>query len=124
MHFELDSSYSSKDTTTTATTQPIIRGNHGIPSTTDLPGATPFLMLKIDDRYPDEWNGIDPVEYTKQMTFFLMLKIDDRYPDEWNGNGPTEYAEILMTFFTLIKIDDRFPDEWNGYCPFTHAEKQ
>ena len=96
MHFELDSSYSSKNTTTTTTTQTIIGGNHGILSTTDLTGAT----------------------------FFLMLKIDDRYPDEWNGNGPTEYAEILMTFFMLIKIDDRFPDEWNGHCPFTHAEKQ
>ena len=84
VHFELDTSYSSKNRTT-MTTQPIVRVNHGIPFTTDLTGATPFMMLKIDDRYPNEWNGHGPVQYDKILVlFFFMIKIDDRYPDEWN----------------------------------------
>ena len=79
---------------TMTTTQTILRGNHGISSTTDPTGAT----------------------------FFQMTKIDDQYPDEWNGNGPVEYAKTMT--FTLPKIADRYPDEWNGHCPFESAEKQ
>ena len=84
--FDLDTSY-----TTTTTTQQMIRGNHGIPAPTKPTSAIFFQMIKIDNRYPDEWNGNGPVEYAKPMTFTL-LKIADRYPDEWNGHYPAEYA--------------------------------
>ena len=58
----------------------------------DLNGATPFMMLKIDDRYPDEWNGHGPVQYDEILVlFFFMIKIDNQYPDEWN-EGTNECA--------------------------------
>ena len=78
--------------TTTTTTQLMIRGNHGIPAPTE-PTSAIFQMIKIDDRYPDEWNGNGTIKYryAKPMTFTLT-KIDDRYPDEWNGHCPAEYA--------------------------------
>ena len=84
--FDLDTSY-----TRMTTTQPMIRGNRGIPAPTEPTSAIFFQMIKIDDRYPDEWNGNGPIEYAKPMTFTL-LKIDDRYPDEWNGHCPAEHA--------------------------------
>ena len=28
-------------------------------------------------------------------SLFKMEKIDDRFPDEWNGVGPTEYAQKM-----------------------------
>ena len=55
----------------------------------DTTGTKHFTLVRIKDRFPDEWNGRSPIYYTttKRMPF-KVRRIDDRFPDEWNGRSP------------------------------------
>ena len=55
----------------------------------DTTGTKNFTMVRIKDRFPDEWNGRSPIynTITKRITF-KARRIDDRFPDEWNGRSP------------------------------------
>ena len=87
----------------------------------DTPGTKTFTLVKIKDRFPDEWNGRSPIYYmTINEIFYKVRRIDDRYPDEWNGRSPIYYMITKQIIYKVRRIDDRYPDEWNGRSPIGH----
>ena len=57
---------------------------------------------------------------TTRTKIFALVRIKDRFPDEWNGRSPIYYTIIKRISFKARQIDDRFPDEWNGRSPIGH----
>ena len=87
----------------------------------DTPGTKTFTLVKIKDRFPDEWNGRSPIYYmTTNGIFYKVRRIDDRYPDEWNGRSSIYYMITKQMIYKVRGIDDRYPDEWNGRSPIGH----
>ena len=55
----------------------------------DTTGTKKFTLVRIKDRFPDEWNGRSPIYHTiTKRISFKARRIDDRFPDEWNGRSP------------------------------------
>ena len=77
-------------------------------------GAILFMMEKIDDRFPDEWNGVGPIKYAKKNRNKAAKTKEKQNKSNAirlaTGDSLTK-GPIGKSLFKMEKIDDRFPDE-------------